>query len=90
MSKSEESQAAVEIYHSDVHHSEQSNPIVRIMDEVNERLEFSNYLISPLKYRFQKVVNIMAIVFKYCRALKERSKSKSSTDSPFPLKALSS
>ncbi|XP_066923741.1 uncharacterized protein [Clytia hemisphaerica] len=88
MSKSEESQAAVEIYHSEVHHSKQSNPIIRIMDEVNKRLEFSNYLISPLKYQFRKVVNIMAIIFKYFRALRKRRKSP--TNSPLPLKADSS
>ena len=85
MSKSEETQAAIETYHSEVHHSDQSNPISRIMDEVQERLEFSNYLISPLKFRFQKVVHILAIIMKFCKILKQRVKS--SKNPPHPPKA---
>ncbi|MEM7375622.1 MAG: hypothetical protein AAF587_43925 [Bacteroidota bacterium] len=80
MTKSEEIQASREIYHSEVHSSQQG--ISRIMDDVFERLKFSNYLISPVKYRFQKVIRIIGFVIKFCQTLMQRIKnpSKNSTD----------
>ena len=75
MSKSEESQGAMEVHHIEVHHSDQ-NPITRIMDAINEHLKFSEYLISPLKYRLRIVVRIIGIIIKFCHALKDRIKGK--------------
>jgi len=75
MTKSEEVQASLEISHSAIHQSDQ--PILRIMDDVIERLKFSNYLISPVKYRFHKVIRIMGFVIKFCQTLKYRIKNPS-------------
>ena len=75
MSRSEEAQSSMEIRHLEIHHSEKSNPLSKIMNEVNERLIFSDYLISQVKYRYQKVVRIMGFVIKFCETLKSRIKN---------------
>ena len=46
------------------------------MDAINEHLKFSEYLISPLKYRLRIVVRIIGIIIKFCHALKDRIKGK--------------
>ena len=53
-----------------------------IPEEVLERYTFCSYLIDPNRYRFKKVVRILAIVMKFCKLLLQKSKSvvKSSKD----------
>ena len=44
----------------------------KIAEEVKKRLEFSQYLINPNRFRFNTVVRIMAIVIKFCQLLKNK------------------
>ena len=39
-------------------------------EKVTERLKFSNYIISPLKFKFDKTVRIISIVFKFIKSFK--------------------
>ena len=41
--------------------------------KMQERAEFSDYVIQPVKFDFRKIVNITAIVFKFIRILKEKA-----------------
>ena len=47
----------------------------KIPNEVLERFKFSNYLIDPNKYRFKKVVRIMALVIRFIKNLRSKSTS---------------
>ena len=42
------------------------------LDHVRLRYEFSNYVIDPNRFRFRKVVRILALVFLFVRNLKSR------------------
>lgn len=50
------------------------NSIVKfkVPDEVSKRYEFSSYLIDPNRYRYKKVVRILAFVSKFCTNLIQR------------------
>ena len=38
------------------------------VDNVKSRSEFSNYVLEPTKFKFEKVVRILAIVWKFIRS----------------------
>ena len=42
------------------------------VQKVTERLEFSNYLINPNKFNFQKLVNIIALVIKFIKITRRK------------------
>ena len=71
MSTNEEEKVFQEIHHSSQY------PQAQKATGCKQRLDFSNYLIHPGKYRFAKVVRIMALVIKYCKILKQLAKSTS-------------
>ena len=43
------------------------------LDKVTERYVFSQYLIDPVKFRFRKVIRIIAIVMLFIKKLKVRT-----------------
>ena len=43
------------------------------VEKMQERSEFSDYIIQPVKRNFKSVVNITAMVFKFIRILKEKA-----------------
>ena len=47
-----------------------------VPDDVQERYQLSNYLIDPNRYRYKKVIRIMAFVLKFIHNLKRKSSSK--------------
>ena len=65
--------------------SEQSNEIVKKsinavchnshimvnLEESAKRYEFSHYVIDPNKFRFQKVIRVLALVYRFVRNCKE-------------------
>ena len=61
-----------------------TNQIVKesIYPEVLEIYEFSDYIIDPNRHRFKTVIRILAIVYKFIDALKERIYSKSVNSKP--------
>ena len=61
------------------------NAACDISAKVRERLDFSNYLINPNKFKFYKVVRILAIVIKVARVWLER-RGKSLARFSYPLK----
>lgn len=80
ISANEEEEVLHEIHHSNqqtVHFQTQ-----KAIDEGKQHLEFSNYIIPPTKYRFSKIVRIMALVIKYCQILKQLTKSSKATSKP--------
>lgn len=52
---------------SSFNHIFQVSNLNEIGPKVSERLKFSNYLIDPNKFRFRKIVRIMAIVIKFSK-----------------------
>ena len=63
-----------------------------VLDRIGERYKFSNYVIDPNRFRFRKVVRILALVYAFLRNLKKRiGKTESvivSNDLPPQLKCL--
>ena len=51
-----------------------------ISPQVEERYEFSKYIIDPNKFRFEKVVRILAYVFKFTKSAYQNSTNPSSTN----------
>ena len=43
-----------------------------VLDRIGERYKFSNYIIDPNKFRFRKVIRILAVVFCFLRKLLKR------------------
>ena len=73
MSAAEEREAQLETYNiltviSFVVNSPTSSS--KIAEEVQKRLQFSNYIINPNKYRFNKVLRILALVIKFIHQLR--------------------
>ena len=46
-------------------------PVLHVPNEVGDRYRFSQYLVDPNRFRFRKVVRIMAFVFLFIRNLKK-------------------
>ena len=51
-----------------VHHTSSNSPT--IVDQMRQRLEFSNYLLDPNRHRFSVITRIMAFVIRFCDNLK--------------------
>lgn len=49
---------------------------VNVRDELLERYRYSNYVIDPNRHRFQTVIRVLGIVFRYVRTLYNRIKMK--------------
>ena len=48
----------------------------RVPDEVEKRYEFSNYLISPNRYRFRTVTRVLGLVFLFIKKISAKLKRK--------------
>ena len=54
-----------------------------VPDDVGERYQFSKYLIDPCKFRFQTVLRILALVFKFIKNVNDHLNAKCNRDKTF-------